>query len=93
MSQHSHNTRPLSNMLLDVLAKVMGQRYCPACAAGALINALSFVMSQTIRHTSPKADAKTMCDQVAGHLETMAASYRKFEPTEPEQPAPVARKH
>ena len=95
MSQHTHHTAPLTRGLLQYLVNKLDPIYCPACAAQSLINALSFVMSQTIRHVPPGGEELTrrICAEVAGHLETMAASFRRFEPTEPDRAAVSDSKH
>ena len=95
MSQHTHHTAPLTRGLLEYLLNKLDPIYCPACAAQSLINALSFVMSQTIRHVPPGGEELTrkICTEVAGHLETMAASFRRFEPTEAKRTATGTKKH
>lgn len=95
MSQHTHHKAELTHGLLEYLFNTLNPLYCPACAAQALINALSFVMSQTIRHVPPGGQEQTqkLCTEVARHLDTMAASFRRFEATEPDRTAVSDRKH
>ena len=83
---HNHTAAELRDDLIFMLLERMGSEFCPACAAQALINALSRVMSSTIRQGDPEA-AALLSQQVACHLETMAGRYRQNQPTETEATA------
>lgn len=90
MSRHAHADGELKGEVINFLAQKMEGNYCPACAAQALLNGLSFVMSETIRQHAADPQAELLANQVAGHLETMAQRYRRFEPSEPAQQVPRA---
>lgn len=87
---HQAHSQGLRDAVLKMLLDRMGSNFCPACAAQALINALSRVMSSTIKQADPKF-AAVMAEQVAGHLETIAAKLRRMEAPDPEPPQ--ARPH
>lgn len=81
---HQAHSQGLRDAVLKMLLDRMGNSFCPSCAAQALINALSRVMSSTIRQADPRF-AAVMAEEVAGHLETIAAKLRRMEAPDPEQ--------